>query len=149
MSIKTWMKEFYPVPASTFNRTEIEKTNKQKTLKAVKHSLKKWQGLTEKNLTKHGCVYNTNIYRVEDSTRTNQFSIDSGSCALCFYFYNICEDCILFKVRGCACDEYKDTEPYTPYAFLTHEGNPNPMIALLKKALKRVQGQIEKSKIKK
>jgi hypothetical protein len=148
MSIKTWMKEFYPVEASAFKR-ETKNTSEKEVLKAIKHSLKKWKGLTQKNLEKHYCHYSTYICRVEDESRTNQFSIDCDSCALCFYYHNVCEGCILFKVRGCGCDAYKETEPCSPYSTLTYEGDPKPMITLLQKALKRVQGQIAKSQIKK
>jgi hypothetical protein len=148
MSIKTWVKEFYPVEAFTFRETK-ESTSKE-VLKAIKHSLKKWRGLTEENLKKHNCKYNTDICRVEDETGTNQLLIDCDSCALCFYYLNVCEDCILYKVRNRdSCDMKKDGEDWSPYNAFAWEGNPKPMIALLQKALKQVQSQIAKSQIKK
>lgn len=148
MGIKTWMKEFYPVPASTFQR-ESNKTDNKEVLKAVKHSLKKWEGLTAKNLAKHNCNYALDVCRVEDRSRNNQFGIDCDTCALCFYYHNDCRDCILFKIRKCGCDELKGGEENTPYSSLTYDADPKPMIALLRKALKHVQQQIAKSQVKK
>ena len=44
MSLTTWKKEFYPVPAK-----------KMPLRKALEHSILKWRGALPGNLRKHGC----------------------------------------------------------------------------------------------
>jgi len=140
MSLKTWKKEFYPVPAS--------KVSGKKT--AIKHSLKKWQGLTEENLKKHGLIF---TYDFDDASIREtmvssnlpgcSFGINSKTCALCQLYYNndgsdtddksdCCYKCPLYQSLGHRCDGRSDR----PYVVFLDSGDPVPMIKALEKMLK-------------
>lgn len=124
MSLQTWIDEFYPKPAQDV------KTRKQ----ALEHSLRKWIGLREKNLKKHDTYF----------AEVDEFiPISSSSCALCVLFYregefssDRCGKCPLFKVRGVACDSCDD-ERESPYHAGAFRRNPEPMIALIRKAIRK------------
>ena len=107
MSLKTWKKEFYNVDASKFTNKRQSKNN---TIKAIEHSLKKWQGLTKKNLDKHGLyktlyeIVDREYYENEDNfgNVNGVLGITDDSCALCQIF-NIdslkdgCKNCPINK----------------------------------------------------
>ena len=129
MSLKTWKKEFYPLPASKVKGKRA----------AIKHSLKKWMGLTEENLAKHsveiGHQYDYNITVVTDD-RKSKLKINSSSCALCKLFYDnhtdedkACRRCPLYKSLGHPCDGMYGR----PFIKWTNELNPEPMIKALQK----------------
>ena len=117
MSIETWKKEFYPIPA-----------NEVKEDDAVSHSLQKWTGLLPENLDKHGCYISFG-----DVTDSGVFfaDIDEDSCALCFYYLgdvNItCNDCPIYKKTDKKCGYHLNE-----WKAWTDESNPAPMIELLK-----------------
>lgn len=128
MSFATWKKEFYP--------RDADEPMKVKT--AIKHSIKKWEGLSKANLKKHGLemtersIYEQGIWCM---------TIDSTTCALCHLFVEKdghCHNCPLYKSLGQhQCDGYTDkgTGPYN--AILN--SNPRPMQKALKKTLKQYE----------
>ena len=153
MSIKSWKAEFYPYPASKFLSLH---RNIDITIRALKHSLQKWRGLTKENLEKHGLyAEGHNIYKSDNYKSV--FSVDAYSCALCALFYSDspskkgevyfavesgslhpyrCSACPLVAVRGVPCDYLKKGEgDFTPYTQFAVDGDTKPMVKLLEKAL--------------
>ena len=120
MSLATWKKEFYPVPAS-----KVSKKN------ALAHSLKKWEGLLKKNLKKH------DVDRCYDfiSDENSFLDIDCTSCALCLHHdsnFPDCRDCSLYESLGRACSSFYGAE----YEAFTRNGNAKPMFFALRRAAK-------------
>jgi hypothetical protein len=120
MSLATWKKEFYPVPAS-----KVSKKN------ALAHSLKKWEGLLKNNLKKHG----VESYRGCISEGYSFLDIDSSSCALCIHHdsdFPYCSGCPLHKSLGRACSTFSGAE----YESFTSHGDAKPMFFALRRAVK-------------
>ena len=132
MTLQSWFDEFMPVKASKAHKTD---------LKALQHALKKWQGLDKTNLKKHGLkltVFN-NICEIDDNSE--YFAVNGESCALCLK-YTRCHsilNCPLQVVRenARACDEKTSSETISPWDTWGRNGDPKPMIRLIKKALKQ------------
>lgn len=126
MSLATWKKEFYPVPAS-----RVSKKN------ALAHSLRKWLGLFKTALKRHGLEKGCSI--IQDSVGEGLW-IDDTTCALCKYFEDTqagcpgCPGCPLAKSlgRNCCSNVIGDS----PYRAFIWQGNPRPMISALRKAIK-------------
>lgn len=125
MSLATWRKEFYPVPAH-----KISKTN------AVAHSLKKWRGLRKSNLRKHSvrAVYGPDVF---DPKTGKSFSFDTSTCALCHTYMtrkiakkHPCSGCPIYKVTGRPCDAGQSS----PYAVARITHDPTDMIKVLRLA---------------
>lgn len=127
MSIKTWTNEFYPV----------EPSKRMTKLQAIEHSLRKWEGLRDSNLKKHGCVKNGRF--IDDGSLGGYLAINGESCALCVKYYDEdkeCEKCPLYKSLGNrACDGLENE-----YSQWYRNGNPLPMIKALRKLHKEVTG---------
>ena len=156
MSFSTWKKEFYPVKAETIAKKGSE-------VDIVQHSLTKWIGLRPKNLAKHGMkrVEFDLISEVDANfdewpyCDKNSLSITDETCSLCQrYQYeeedsdNSCETCPLYIVRKntpCTSCE-KDKERISPYSMFTVKGDPEPMIADLRRALRRAKRRVKKEK---
>lgn len=137
MSLTTWKKEFYPKPASSFIKLDGSKKHVQ--LSAIKHSLKKWQGLTRDNLRKHGLADRQGWISEVNSNISVVFDIDGGSCALCEVYYQdgsdyseTCKNCPLFQSLERRCDV--EGMPFSKY--LDGEG-PSFMINALKTTLRK------------
>lgn len=121
MSIKSWMDEFYPEIVSGVERTNLE---------ALKHSLRKWEGLTTENMERH----DVSIRKLEDGGRG--LYIDSSSCALCYkHMYLYCTACPIYKSNGVGCQDgvVKDTFVRSEWGIWSDDRNPQPMIDLLRK----------------
>lgn len=100
MSIESWKAEFYPVEAKDVPKEQ-----------AVQHSIKKFEGLREENLKRHG-VYNSLNYLTDGYEK---FYFNGDNCALCEYHNALsdgsCETCTLCKVRdNVACDDIRFDE---------------------------------------
>lgn len=135
MSLKTWKKEFYPTPASRCSKRN-----------ALSHSLLKWLGLDPEVLKRHGLKkYSAAPVIVECDNIATKFFIDDRTCALCLHFLNTfikCKNCPIRLMRGQPCDiGFK-----APYVMWLLTGDPNPMIRLLRRAIKRQEAVKEKSK---
>lgn len=135
MSLKTWKKKFYPVPAET----------KMTKLGAVEHSIQKWTGLLPSNLEKHEvCAGDGGVC---DYDNDENLEINQSTCALCYKYYDElgelddndysrCLKCPLYKTLGFECGNGEDWAPFT--AWMQHD-DPKPMIKALKATLKKVK----------
>lgn len=146
MTIKSWKKEFYPVPA--YDCPEDQ---------AIEHSLQKWIGLRPENLKKHKVQYLAESGTVIDLNAVNDedaLCIDGESCALCTHHLDhndtLCEPCPLYEARGgFACDTQTPSEfgkgIDAPYQAMSNEqwqdGTPEPMIYWLEVTLKAKQSE--------
>lgn len=151
MSVKTWLNEFYPIPA------DAPMTN----LEAVQHSLKKWRGLTDSNLKRH-CVNTKNPanswlhWRSVNGRSQGNLIINADSCALC-QKHDVgdgCRTCPIVRTTGRRCDERKYGKAIdgmtSPWHEFDEDMNPMPMIAMLEKterALIREQMNYKKRKL--
>lgn len=130
MSVASWKKQYYPVNCGEM-KTERE---------ALTHSLRKWKGLRAAPMKKHGLVKAPYSPILTDK-QLNQFRADGDTCALCDLYINAihetCEDCPLSRQRhGFSCDEKLFSERYSPYTSFRDYDDPEPMITLLKAAIK-------------
>lgn len=123
MSLESWKQEFYPVEAKSCPK-EL----------AVEHSLRKWRGLTEENLKRHGLDRDGSRLLDEDD---EFLGIDSDSCALCWHHSTTttCPSCPLAARRGIRCDISLRDESGSPYHAFTKAGDPMPMIRLLESVI--------------
>jgi hypothetical protein len=143
MSLATWKRKYYPVPADT----------EMSVLDAIKHSLRKWKGLRLENLQAHNLTrVRAERYIVVITDNKRGLRISTASCALCVMFYpkdgseqHNCVDCPLYDANGRRrCDE--DNENGVNLFFIwnnTESQDPEPMIAALKHTLAR-QIRLEK-----
>lgn len=141
MSTETWKAEFYPVDAST----------KMTNLEAVRHSLKKWRGLTPENLARHDVNINARpdgglaVGRLLQGEGSDGLAINSVSCALCHKHsdeFHYCRTCPITRAVGSRCDRVRfeegSTEWTSPWHKFDRQADPMPMITLLKKAEARL-----------
>jgi len=132
MSLATWKKEFYPIPARKVKKAE-----------ALAHSLRKWQGLTKAALKRHRLIRDSYGIFGED----RGFYIDSDTCALCRFWIDsgglgYCAKCPLAIVRdGVRCDREMAGEELAPWNAFEETGDARPMISWLKKAIKAQDGK--------
>lgn len=134
MTLLTWKAEFYSTLARDCSAED-----------AIKHSLRKWEGMRETNLNKHGIetsAVTSHLYEIGKPCSTDfVFRVDDSSCALCHHFSPndmICRDCPLQTVRGAACDRPRSDETHSPWSAWQDDGgdrDPEPMIFWLTKAL--------------
>lgn len=135
MSLQTWINEFVPEPP------HVPKTD----LHRLKRDLNKWIGLRPDNLIKHAVVVKPRFKRVEDGVRPDDYYyINGDSCSLCYQYYKTtaslsCKHCPLKEVRGVSCDNTLNGEQISPYGMWIHNGNPEPMIYLIEKALEALE----------
>ena len=114
MNAKTWIKEFYPVPAESVSKA-----------KAGAHCLRKWLGLLPDSLKRHK-IANPPI------------TVNGGTCAYCTHYLRIdnsyeCVECPLHNALGKDCDDDRvDISPYKNYVW---KGDPLPMILALREAI--------------
>lgn len=127
MSLGTWKEEFYPIPANACKKKD-----------SLAHSLQKWIGFRKANLKKHRVRFVCNQL-VDNLNRSKQFSAAGlGSCALCTYHYgDMCIDCpLLIARKNVKCFKSNSIE-MSPYSAHIKKGDPNPMIRLIRKAIKQ------------
>jgi hypothetical protein len=132
MSLASWKEEFYPEPASNFEKYEnTTRTDEE----ALAHSIKKWEGMRPENLVKHGVELQQAAIRViaDDEERHILFLIDSGSCSLCqrHMTYGDCNCCPLYQLRGIRCDRRMGDESLSPYNMMVDYNDVEPMLAQL------------------
>ena len=139
LGLAGWKKEFYTVEARDKEATKSR-------LAAVKHSLRKWRGLTEENLSKYVIARDGSVIYDGTLGTFDQLVIDGTSCALCIkYAHGVCEKCPLYKVRGnVACDECMENEGTSPYRSFNSAGDPHPMIGWLEDALDYCKKRVKK-----
>ena len=144
MSFASWKREFYTSPAH-YTATS--------TYRALQHSLKKWQGLTKTNLTRHNLIKYKDHDLVEIGGYEHEhFAITADSCALCHQYMlsrkmkSSCSQCPIYLETGMDCDgfigdhddhDHLVTSETTPYKTWIYTGNPRKMITLLRKLVKK------------
>lgn len=118
--IEDWKAEFYPVDADEF-KDSIDYVG------AIKHSLKKWRGLTKENLVKYSVETIKGDSGIVDAEGT-RIGIDSTTCALC------CLDigCVLCPIYTATNGDCSDE-----YSAWSRRKDPSPMISLLEDVLER------------
>lgn len=128
MSIESWKAEFYSEPAD-----EVPE------LLALAHSLKKWEGLREANLARHDLA---RCLKDLLGANSRTFTVNGKTCALCHLYMDVCAnddacaECPLRKVRGRPCDLSRRPTESSPYEAYLFSGDPEPMIRLIKRAIK-------------
>lgn len=125
MSIESWCEEFYSVEASEMaGKSDIE---------CLEHSLKKWKGLSQESLERHGLVVNRYLVgnAIAATDKRRYIYIDSSSCALCEKYLEPhlpCKGCPIHKNTGFDCSR--------EYECFYHSLLPQKMITLLEDTLK-------------
>ncbi len=124
MSKETWLAEHYPIPAKHVLAKD-----------ALAHSIRKWEGLTRRELAHHGL-------------EQPPISVDGGTCALCHHFYETeadedCDDCPIVEYQGFPCTmSSRSNDEDSPYAKWKSRGNPVPMISLLWRTAEAVEADL-------
>ena len=145
MSLDTWKDEFYRVAA---NDRSI-KTN----LQAAQHSLRKWRGMTEENMDRHGVTLSTaGNLECYDGELWDMLAISSSSCALC-HKHSLreptpdCHYCPLRRIRnGARCDIGTSLEKVSPWAMWSRHASPDAMIRLLEKSVNSLTKEQQRKK---
>jgi hypothetical protein len=107
MSLKTWLAEYYPIPADS------KRVNPRN---ALEHSIRKWIGLLHTNMERHGVRWSPDCFLTDG---VEEFCL-MDTCSLCVHFYDAdvwaestdspgsedgpevepCSACPLYKSRG-------------------------------------------------
>lgn len=143
MSLATWKAQYYPVPAQDCPKEQ-----------ALEHSRRKWIGLRKENLEKHGLCYGQHIGAIYAEGNASKLDIDGHTCALCAVYGPTDEDCggcPLFLARGVRCDEShgNDAAQLSPFhAFVDGDkADPEPMIALIERAIENERSKNESGNV--
>ena len=121
MSLETWKAEFYPVPASKCPKKD-----------ALRRSLQKWLGLRKTSLKRHGIEQEVACLTDGECA----LLMSDTTCPLCRW-HRDCSGCPLLLVRGVCCFEDDDDSLGGPWNYWRATGDPNPMIHLIRKAIKK------------
>ncbi len=130
MSLESWKQLYYPITA--------EKAAKLSPHGIIKHSLTKWRGLRPEVLAEH--ELRIEFSWIKDKTADN-LPITGQSCSLCEKHYDYskdesdsCSSCPLAQLGA------SGTDCFTEYRHWRDTRDPEPMIALLEKALQTAEG---------
>ena len=97
----------------------------------MERDLRKWRGLTKKNLEKHGVIQRHRLIQAGSES----FTIGGGTCGLCVRYKAKCKRCPLSIVRGGAnCDQKRGREDATPYHMFIIFKSPQRMLYWLRRA---------------
>lgn len=168
-SYAEWLAKFYPTDAKEFVPTEDDEDNlyffseaadlglmskeqKAQEISALKHSIRKWEGLRPETLEEYRVYYYPGASCVfPDCASAEEFEpddhqhlyIDATSCALCALKSVSCEDC---SIGGYLASTEEMLAPFGGLDCLKRFGkmvrnkDPEPMISLLNATLKWVEG---------
>lgn len=129
MSKQTWRDTYYPTPAYLHGKHD-DPDSKEAAVAAIRHSLRKWEGLRPDVLKAHG------------TTRLELHMTGGDRCSLCYLATarrrvavlslgsDICAYCPLTQAGQPPCDE-----PESAYREQQDTHDPQPMIAALRAAL--------------
>lgn len=126
MSVATWKKEF-------FGKIKDNMTDKE----CAEHTVKKYTGTLKENLIKHDVTKLKKEAYIEDK-RNKDFCFDTETCSFCkkYYIRNFytheCKKCPLYIEEGVNCFSYDSS-----YAKFINSSNPNKLISLMKKIIKK------------
>lgn len=124
MSLQTWKKEFYQIPAKNVS-----------LVNALDHAIRKWTGLLYKNRRKHGLVRTYEIIYCQNEL--DEFAVDSTTCALCWHYLNkfsSCSGCPLYKELG---NMPCDMGAKSPYMAFVERGSATAMLKALQRCKKK------------
>ena len=168
-SYAEWLAKFYPTDAKEFAPAEDDEDNlyffseadelgpmskeqKAQEISALKHSIRKWEGLRPETLREYGVYYDSRVSWVfpdyinpeELDTHSDPYlHINATSCALCALKAVSCEDC---SIGGYLASTEEMLAPHDElnclkqFRKMTRNKNPEPMISLLNETLKWVEG---------
>lgn len=129
MSLESWKQLYYPITA--------EEAAKLSPHGIIEHSLIKWRGLRPETLAEHGLWFSYSS--LTDGTYV--LPITGQSCSLCEKHYDYskdepdsCSSCPLAQLGA------SGTDCFTEYRHWRDTRDPEPMIALLEKALQTAEG---------
>lgn len=141
MSGKTWLQEFYPVPAAKCPADQ-----------ALDHSIRKWGGLRPASLEKHGVKlvwqdwYDSGFFAVD--LGSDQLAIAADSCALCARHTDdetmtvACDECeISIAATDRERDRYGVRTCSREFDRFCKKADPEPMIKLLMRTKRRLEKQ--------
>ncbi len=128
MSLESWKQLYYPVTAkeaATFHPIDV-----------ILHSLTKWRGLRPAVLAEYDIEISP--LRLLDNT----FQITGLTCSLCAKYYDYSVDDEVIACSSCPLAQLgvSKTDCYVEYRHWRHSLDPEPMIALLEKALQTAEG---------
>jgi hypothetical protein len=130
MSLSTWQQLYCPITA--------EEAAKLSPAEAIQHSLTKWRGLRQAVLDAHELRRSyCDVVDCGDSVDGgDSLSITGASCSLCAKYCDYskdepesCANCPLARLGASGTDCFVEYRRWRDY------GDPEPMIALLEKAL--------------
>jgi len=131
MSLESWKQLYYPITA--------EEAAKLSSREIIQHSLTKWIGLRKTNLDRHG-VWKSVVCLLTDGSDTPKLSITGSTCSLCARYYDpsadepaSCASCTLAQLGKSGTDCFKE------YIHWRDTADPEPMIALLERALQTAE----------
>ena len=142
MSMRGWLKEFYPTPASKVREED-----------ALDYTIRKWTGLLEENLHRHDMVVD-GVTLTDKQTGAPILSVCTSSCALCEFYYDEEEEGCL----RCPDEEEEEGCPRCPLVrygetccndngsgYLKWLGTKDarPMLAALRRVQKRMAAKAE------
>lgn len=116
----------------------------------IEHALRKWRGLTDENLKKHGMQAFPDKHIIRDKLGRGLY-VDRMTCSLCFRYMEevgadvSCEKCLLYEVLGTDCCDYR----VGPYEIWADGGGAEPMIEALEMALEMVKEEEENTSMNK
>lgn len=166
-SYAEWLVKFYPTDAEEFVPTEDDEDNlylfseadelgpmskeqKAQEISALKHSIRKWEGLRPETLEEYGVYFTakgSSIFITPEESKDYippaeaRLYINSTSCALCMLKATRCSNCSIVGMRYDGTELPEDEFTCEPeFAKMVRNKNPEPMISLLNETLKWVEG---------
>lgn len=128
MSLESWKQLYYPITA--------EEAAKLSPHGIIEHSLIKWRGLRSEVLNEHQLWFS--YCYITDGT--NSFAITGQSCSLCAKHYDYSKDepdsCSSCPLAQLGTDRF---DCFTEYRHWRDTRDPEPMIALLEKAIQTAE----------
>jgi hypothetical protein len=117
MSLKTWLAEYYPVPADRAAGDEA----------GLEHAIRKWKGAMPAALKKHGCRVNGE--RLVSDTGKIRLMFGHKTCVLCQRWRLLCSWCLLNETAICG----------KAWLDFCRTGGPERMIRGLQRALRELR----------
>ena len=166
-SYAEWLAKFYPTDAKEFVPSEgeyvyffseygendkIPLAQKAQEISALKHSIRKWEGLRPETLREYGVYYDSRVSWVFpdyinpeelDTYSDPHLHINATSCALCALKSVSCEDCSIGSYLASTGEMQIPVDELNclkQFRIMVKDKNPEPMISLLNETLKWVEG---------
>lgn len=166
-SYAEWLAKFYPTDAKEFVPSEgeyvyffseygendkIPLAQKAQEISALKHSIRKWEGLRPETLREYGVYYDSRVSWVFpdyinpeelDTYSDPHLHINATSCALCALKSVSCEDCSIGSYLASTGEMQIPADELNclkQFRIMVKDKNPEPMISLLNETLKWVEG---------